>query len=150
MDSDFVDEIASELIDDVDVLRCERCGSMGISPDGVCLSCSSSQSSRKRRPLKIERRVARLQEKNEKIAMYVGLVLIILGGPGIVSMSYLHDWLQIPAPDPTYDTYEAFGPVNTFVVMLGLIVTIFGIFFLVVSLMINKGTDRTQITEVTR
>jgi di/tricarboxylate transporter len=150
MEDDFYDDISSELIDEIVVSRCQECGSRNMSTDGVCLSCSLQRSSGVGRPLKIERRISSRQERSEKIIMFLGIVLILLGGPGIVSMSYLHDWLRIPAPDPAYDAYETFGSVNSFVAVLGLAITAIGIFFLVVSLVIGKGAEIAQLNEALR
>ncbi len=110
--------------------------------------CSTENRSWTQRHLKKEGMVgSRSQERGEKFTMYFGLVLIALGGPGIVAASYLHDWLSIPAPGPAFNTYESFGPVNTFVAMLGLAITVIGILFLVVSLKISKKMDRAQLPE---
>lgn len=148
MKEDFFDESSSDLEDDIAISRCENCGSRNVSPDGVCLLCSTEHGFRTKRQSKKERIVgSRSQERREKLTMYFGVVLIVLGGPGIVAASYLHDWLRIPAPGPAFDTYESFGPVNSIVAILGLTITVIGILFLVVSFMIAKRIDRAQLRE---
>jgi uncharacterized membrane protein YidH (DUF202 family) len=67
----------------------------------------------------------------EKFLFYVGVLLVILGGPGIALGSYLHDVLRIPVGGQAYD---AFGYVNRFVTAIGLVVLIVGIVLLILSL----------------
>jgi hypothetical protein len=76
--------------------------------------------------------------KREKILFYLGVILILIGGPGVAMGSWLHDWLRIPFPGPEYNAYDVFGPVNRFVAMLGLIMLIIGIVFLILSLRASK------------
>ncbi len=148
MEEDFFDELSSDQEDDMAAYSCKNCGSSYVSPNGVCMLCSTENRSWIHRHPKKEGIVSsRSQERREKLTMYFGLVLIVLGGPGIVAASYLHDWLSIPAPSPAFNTYEAFGPVNSFVAILGLAITVIGIFSLVVSLMISKKMDRAQLPE---
>lgn len=76
--------------------------------------------------------------RKEKILFYLGMILILLGGPGVALGSWLHDWFRIPLPGPEYDSYNVFGPVNVFVATLGLIILIIGIVFLIFSLRMSQ------------
>jgi hypothetical protein len=91
--------------------------------------------------------------RKEKILFYLGVILILVGGPGVAMGSWMHDWLRIPFPSSEYDAYDVFGPVNRFVAMLGLIILIIGIVFLILSLRSSKvvtdedyevGIDRSE------
>jgi hypothetical protein len=91
--------------------------------------------------------------RKEKFLFYLGVILILVGGPGVAMGSWMHDWLRIPFPGPEYAAYDVFGPVNRFVAMLGLIVLIIGIVFLIFSLRSSKvvtdedyevGIDRSE------
>lgn len=128
---------------------CENCGSGIISEDGVCLFCDTPKKSGKKRRREKVKRDDLPTERLEKVTMYLGLILVILGGPGIATLSYLHDWLRLPFPGPEYDTYAAFGPVNVLVAVVGLIILVIGIFFLVVSLKAGKVTSKIQGRETT-
>lgn len=76
--------------------------------------------------------------RREKILFYLGVILILVGGPGVALGSWMHDWLRIPFPGPEYAAYDVFGPINRFVAVLGLIVLIIGIVFLILSLRASK------------
>lgn len=92
--------------------------------------------------------------RREKVLFYLGLILILVGGPGIALGSWLHDWLRIPFPSAEYSAFDVFGPVNRFVAVLGLVVMIIGIVFLILSLRASKvvteedyeiGIERSEI-----
>jgi hypothetical protein len=76
--------------------------------------------------------------RREKILFYLGVILILIGGPGVAMGSWLHDWFRIPFPGPEYNAYDVFGPINRFVAVLGLVVLIIGIVFLILSLRASK------------
>ena len=75
----------------------------------------------------------------EKILFYMGVVLILLGGPGIALGSWLHDVLQISYGE--YTNFDVFGPVNRLVAAVGLVVLIVGIVFLILSLRLSRPAD---------
>lgn len=75
----------------------------------------------------------------EKLLFYMGILLILLGGPAIALGSWLHDILRIPFGE--YAAFDVFGPVNRLVSALGLIVLIVGIVFLVLSLRLTRPDD---------
>jgi len=75
----------------------------------------------------------------EKLLFYMGVVLILLGGPGIALGSLLHDYLKIPIGE--YDAFTSFGWVNRLVSAVGLIVLIVGIVFLILSLRLSRPSD---------
>ncbi|MBI4416977.1 MAG: hypothetical protein HY557_08340 [Euryarchaeota archaeon] len=70
-----------------------------------------------------------------KFLFYGGLVLILVGGPGIALGSWLHDALRIPIFG---DAFEAFGWLNRLVAALGLLVLLVGIVLLIVSLRLER------------
>jgi|GEM_PF-5411617 len=75
----------------------------------------------------------------EKLLFYMGILLILLGGPAIALGSWLHDILRIPFGE--YTAFDVFGPVNRLVSALGLIVLIVGIVFLVLSLRLSRPAE---------
>lgn len=75
----------------------------------------------------------------EKMLFYVGILLIVLGGPGIALFSWLHDALRIAIGE--YTAFDAFGPFNRLVSAIGLIVLIVGIVFLILSLRLTRPPE---------
>ena len=75
----------------------------------------------------------------EKFLFYAGIVLILLGGPGIALGSWLHDILRISVMN--YDSFDVFGAVNRLVVAVGLIVMIVGIVFFILSLRLSRPSE---------
>lgn len=75
----------------------------------------------------------------EKFLFYAGIVLILLGGPGIALGSWLHDVLRISVMN--YDSFDVFGAVNRLVVAVGLIVMIVGIVFFILSLRLSRPSE---------
>ncbi len=73
----------------------------------------------------------------EKWLFLGGLLLVILGGPGIALGSWLHDVLQIPVIG---DAYATFGPLNRLFAALGLLVLLVGIVLLILSLRVVRPT----------
>jgi hypothetical protein len=75
----------------------------------------------------------------EKLLFYMGIFLILLGGPGIALGSWLHDTLRIGIGE--YQAFDVFGPWNRLVAAIGLIVLIVGIVFLILSLRLSRPSD---------
>jgi uncharacterized membrane protein YidH (DUF202 family) len=75
----------------------------------------------------------------EKLLFYMGIFLILLGGPGIALGSWLHDELRIGIGE--YTAYDVFGPWNRLVAAVGLIVLIVGIVFLILSLRLSRPSE---------
>ncbi len=75
----------------------------------------------------------------ERFLFYTGIVLILLGGPGIALGSWLHDVLRVPVAN--YNAFDAFGSVNRLVAALGLITMVVGIVFFVLSLRLSRPAD---------
>ncbi|MBI5000126.1 MAG: hypothetical protein HZB92_01155 [Euryarchaeota archaeon] len=70
-------------------------------------------------------------KKRANVPFWVGLILIIMGGPGIALGSWLHDLLRIPIWG---DAFEVFGWVNRLVAAVGLIMMLVGMALLVWAL----------------
>jgi len=75
---------------------------------------------------------------------FMGLIFILLGGPGLALGSLLHDVLKIPIIGEAYD---AFGWINRIVAAVGLIILILGVVFLILSARIGvrSGEDEYDI-----
>lgn len=75
----------------------------------------------------------------EKLLFYAGIVLILLGGPGIALGSWLHDVLRISLLN--YNAFDVFGGVNRLVMAAGLIVVIVGVVLFILSLRFSRPAD---------
>ncbi len=75
----------------------------------------------------------------EKFLFYTGIILILIGGPGVALGSWLHDIFRISYGN--YNAFDVFGPVNRLVAALGLIVLIVGIVFLILSLRLSRPAE---------
>ena len=82
--------------------------------------------------------------RREKMIFYLGIVLILAGGPGIALGSLLHDTLQIPVIGSAYDE---FGWVNRIVAAVGLVILIVGVVFMILSARLapKSGVDEYDI-----
>ncbi len=72
------------------------------------------------------------KEKKSKQLFWLGLILVLVGGPGIALGSWLHDVLYISIAN--YDNFLSFGWVNQMVSAVGIIILIVGIILLILSL----------------
>jgi len=68
--------------------------------------------------------------RREKIMFYLGLILVLAGGPGIALGSLLHDTLKIPVVGQAYDE---FGWINRMAAAIGLVILIVGVVFMILS-----------------
>ena len=105
-------------------MQCPMCGS-AVPPEAVeCPSCSE--------PLSPEAFEVRGQmSKKSKLLFYSGVLLVLIGGPGVALGSWLHDILKIPIG--TYDSWE-WGWVNSLVAAVGIVILVIGIILLILSL----------------
>jgi hypothetical protein len=94
--------------------------------DGSTISDSSSP-----QPLQMSRR-------RQRLLLYVGLFLMLVGGPGIAIFSWLLDVLHISVMN--YDSFTVFGPMNRLVVAIGIIVAIVGIALFILALRFARPT----------
>lgn len=67
----------------------------------------------------------------ERFLYYAGILLILLGGPGVALGSWLHDVLRISFLN--YDAFDVFGQMNRLVLAVGLIMVVVGAAFLLLS-----------------
>jgi predicted nucleic acid-binding Zn ribbon protein len=83
--------------------------------------------------------------KRSKLMFFVGVLLVLIGGPGFAGGSYLHDLLRIPIG--SYDAFEVFGWVNQLVAAVGIIILVIGIIFLLLSLprLSKKSEEEVEI-----
>lgn len=82
-----------------------------------------------------EEEVVYEEGKREKLLFWVGLVLVLLGGPGLALGSWMHDWFRVPIIGQAYD---AFGPINRLFATVGMIILIIGIILLILSLRLTR------------
>ncbi|MEW5937115.1 MAG: zinc-ribbon domain-containing protein [Candidatus Thermoplasmatota archaeon] len=75
---------------------------------------------------------AEIEEARQGTTLFwIGLVLVLIGGPGIALGSWLHDLLRIPILGEAYDV---FGWLNQLFAAAGLIVLVVGMVVLIWSM----------------
>lgn len=105
---------------------CPMCGA-AVPEDAIeCLNCGEPFS-----PEAFEHRETE-EEKKSKWLFWFGLILALIGGPGVALGSYLHDLLKIPIAD--YDNFDSFGWANQLVAVVGIVILVIGIILLILSL----------------
>lgn len=72
------------------------------------------------------------EEKGSKWLFWSGVILVLIGGPGIALGSWLHDVLFISIAD--YNNFDSFGWANRLVSTVGIIILVIGIILLILSL----------------
>jgi hypothetical protein len=117
--------------------ECPRCGEMFEGFPGID-DPVAPQSSELDRSMD-EAQVGGKAGFREKLLFYMGIFLILLGGPGIALGSWLHDTLRIGIGE--YQAFDVFGPWNRLVAAVGLIVLIVGIVFLILSLRLSRPSE---------
>jgi len=69
--------------------------------------------------------------KRDRFLFYIGLILFLLGGPGLAVGTYAHDVMRVPVGGNAFD---AFGWVNQTVLGVGVVALLIGIVFLILGL----------------
>jgi len=69
--------------------------------------------------------------RRDRILFFLGLLLVLAGGPGLAAGSYAHDSLRVPIGGGAYD---AFGWVNQTALGIGVVLLLIGLMFLFLSL----------------
>jgi hypothetical protein len=62
--------------------------------------------------------------RRDRILFHSGLVLLMLGGPGLLAGTFAHDYLRVPVVGTSYET---FGWVNQIALALGVLLLLVGI-----------------------
>lgn len=71
------------------------------------------------------------EERGSKRLFILGVILVLIGGPGVALGSWLHDVLKIPIGG---DAFTTFGRLNETVSTVGIIILVVGIILLILSL----------------
>ena len=87
------------------------------------------------------------EEKGSKFLFWTGLILVLVGGPGLALGSWLHDVLYIAIAD--YDNFDSFGWANQLVSSVGIIILVIGIIMLILSLPKLRPEDEEEELEET-
>ena len=82
------------------------------------------------------------EEKGSKRLFWLGLILVLVGGPGIALGSWLHDLLNISIAN--YDNFASFGWANRLVSSVGIIILVVGIILLILSLPKLRSDDEEE------
>ena len=109
--------------------KCPTCGKD--TPPGAkeCPSCGEAIS-----PETAEAVEEQEPPKKTNWIFWSGLILVLMGGPGIAVGSWLHDLLKINFPSG-YDSWSVFGWVNKLTAAVGIILLLVGMLVLAVSIM---------------
>jgi hypothetical protein len=121
----------------LEATECPRCGELFEGFPGID-DPAASERSEPERSLDESQQNGRAGFR-EKLLFYMGIFLILLGGPGIALGSWLHDTLRIGIGE--YQAFDVFGPWNRLVAAVGLIVLIVGIVFLILSLRLSRPSE---------
>ena len=121
----------------LDAKECPRCGELFEGFPGIDQPIASQDSEHERSLDKVGG--AGRAGLREKFLFYVGIFLILLGGPGIALGSWLHDEMRIGVGE--FQAFDVFGPWNRLVAAVGLIVLIVGIVFLILSLRFSRPSE---------
>jgi len=69
--------------------------------------------------------------RRDRLLFFLGIILLLAGGPGLVAGSVAHDSLRVPVLGNAYD---AFGWVNQTALGIGIVLLLVGIMFLFLAL----------------
>ena len=106
-------------------MLCPMCGSAVPQEAVECPSCGEPFS-----PEAFEGKDPK--SKKSKFLFISGVLLVLIGGPGIALGSWLHDILYISILN--YDNFDSFGWANKLVSTVGIIILVIGIILLILSL----------------
>jgi predicted nucleic acid-binding Zn ribbon protein len=109
-----------------ELAECSSCGAKIPADATECPQCGEIFSEELLKEAEGDRKSGR----RERIMFYLGIVLILMGGPGIALGSLLHDSLRIPVIGSAYDE---FGWLNRMVAAIGLVILIIGVVFMILS-----------------
>ncbi len=122
----------------IDAPECPQCGEL-FETDAPTGATASPSTAKAEDSANDDDEVKEKTGFREKFLFYIGIFLILLGGPGIALGSWLHDELRISVGE--FTAFDAFGPWNRLVTAIGLIVLIVGIVCLILSLRFSRPSD---------
>ena len=100
--------------------KCPICGAEIPLDATVCPECGEE--------FNLEEETVR---EKSKILIVGGIILSLIGGPGLALGSYIHDIMQIDIAG--YDNFYTFGWANRFVATAGIIITIVGLLMIIIG-----------------
>lgn len=115
---------------------CPMCGELVPANAIECPNCEEPFS-----PEAFKRKASD-DEKSTKRLFWLGIILVLVGGPGIALGSWLHDVLYISIAN--YDNFESFGWANQMVSAIGIIILVVGIVLLILSLPKIQSEDEEE------
>jgi hypothetical protein len=121
--------------------KCPTCGEAVPKGAKECPSCGESLAKGAVEEVEEEE-----GEKKLNKLFYIGLILILLGGPGIAVGSWIHDLLKINFP-PGYDAWSVFGWVNKMASAVGIVMLLVGMLVLAYSILKQEPADEEEETE---
>ena len=113
---------------------CPMCGAAVPNEAIECPNCGEPFSPEAFEPKETE------EEKKSKWLFWAGVILVLVGGPGVAFGSYLHDLLQVPIAD--YDNFDSWGWANQLVAVVGIVILVIGIILLILSLPSLKSNKK--------
>lgn len=108
--------------DDVTTMgKCPVCGAEMPLDATVCPECGEE--------FNMEEETTR---ERSRALIIGGIIVALIGGPGLAVGSYIHDIMQIDIAG--YDNFYSFGWANRFVATAGIIITIIGLLMIIIGL----------------
>ena len=129
----MVVEISNSEQGETETVSCPTCGESIPASADECPKCGEALAVEKAEETKPEK-----APKKRNLLLWVGILLVFLGGPGIAVGSWLHDFLKIPIG--TYNNFDSFGWVNRLVSAVGTIVLLVGLLVLAIAIA-RSGRD---------
>lgn len=121
-------------------MTCPMCGSAVPIEAVECPSCGEPFS-----PEAFE--VKDPRSRKSRFLFISGVLLVLIGGPGIALGSWLHDILRIAVAN--YDNFDSFGWANKLVSVVGIVILVIGIILLILSLPRGKPDKKAKDKELT-
>lgn len=120
------DKKTTESLPDERTTVCPMCGTTVPEGEDECPKCGE--------PFTPEALNAAVKKemKGSKWLFLTGLILVLIGGPGVALGSWLHDLLRVTVAG--YDNFDSFGWANRLVSVVGIIILVVGIILLILSL----------------
>jgi len=109
-----------------ELAECSSCGAKIPADAKECPQCGEIFSEE----LSVQAEEGGKAGRRERLMFYLGIILILMGGPGLALGSLLHDTLKIPVVGQAYDE---FGIINRIFAAVGLVILIVGVVFMILS-----------------
>lgn len=112
---------------EIDIEACPTCGESLPAGASECPKCGEALAVVTQDDVEMEK-----EPRGRNYLFYMGIILVVLGGPGIALGSWLHDLLRIPIGN--YDTFDSFGWANRMTSAGGIVILLVGMLLLAIAI----------------